>query len=45
MVVGEEFMRFVNDEEEEEEEVSFALIECMELHGRCKTEQTESRTE
>ena len=33
MVVGGEFMRFVDDEEEEEEKVSFALIERMELHG------------
>ena len=34
MVVGGEFMRFVDDEEEEEgEEVSFALIERMNLYG------------
>ena len=33
MVVDEEFMRFVDDEEEEDEEVSFALIERVKLHG------------
>ena len=33
MVVGEEFMRFVNKNEEEGEEVSFVLIEWMKLYG------------
>ena len=32
MVVGGEFIRFVDDDEEEE--VSFALIERLELYGR-----------